>query len=47
MILPFCQKRQKIIFSRKNPVKGDISGINEKDDIHPREMVFLLKYHID
>ena len=46
-MLPFCQKRQKIIFSRKNTVKGDISGINEKGDIHPREMVFLLKYHID
>ena len=25
------------IFSRKNPPKGDISGITEKYDIHPRK----------
>ena len=37
MILPFCQKKAKIIFSRKNTLKGDISGITEKDDIHARK----------
>ena len=34
MILPFCQKKAKIIFSRKSTLKGDISGITEKDNIH-------------
>ena len=36
-------KKAKIIFSRKNPLKGGISGITEKDDIIPENMVFLLK----
>ena len=26
-----------MIFSRKNTLKDDISGITEKDDIHPRK----------
>ena len=30
-------KIEKIIFSGKNTLKGDISGITEKDDIHPRK----------
>ena len=30
-------KKAKIIFFRKNTLKDDISGITEKDDIHPRE----------
>ena len=30
-------KKAKIIFSRKNTLKGDISGIAEKDDIHSRK----------
>ena len=34
MILPFCQKKGKIIFSQRNTLKGDISGIIEKVDIH-------------
>ena len=29
--------KAKIIFSQKNTLKGDISGITEKDDIHPRK----------
>ena len=33
--LPFFQK--KMIFSRKNTPKDDISGITTKDDIHPRK----------
>ena len=28
-------KKAKIIFSRKSTLKGDISGITEKDDIYP------------
>ena len=35
-------KKAKMIFSRKSVLKDDISGIIEKDDIHPRKMVFLL-----
>ena len=31
---------------RKNKPKGDISGSTEKYDIHPRSILFLLKYHI-
>ena len=27
-------KKAKIIFSQKNTLKGDISGITKKDDIH-------------
>ena len=27
--------RARIIFARKNTLKGGISGITEKDDIHP------------
>ena len=30
--LPLCQKKAKT-----NTLKGDICGITEKDDIHPRE----------
>ena len=30
-------KKAKIIFSRKNKLKGDISDITVKDDIHPRK----------
>ena len=26
-----------MIFSQENSLKGDISGITEKDDIHPRK----------
>ena len=35
MILLFCQKKTKIIFSRKNTLKDKIFGVIEKDDIHP------------
>ena len=31
MILPFCQN------SKENTIKGDISGITEKDDIRLRK----------
>ena len=30
-------KKAKIIFYRKNVIKGDISGITKYDDIHPRK----------
>ena len=30
-------KKTKIISPRKNTIKGDISGITEKDDIHSRK----------
>ena len=30
-------KKAKMIFSQENSLKGDISGITEKDDIHPRK----------
>ena len=36
MILPFCQKSKKG-FSRNNTLEDDISGIIEKDDVHPRK----------
>ena len=36
MKLPFCQKSKNDLFP-KNARKDDISGINEKDDIHPRK----------
>ena len=36
-LLPKKAKKAKIIFSRRNILKGDISGIAEKDDIHPRK----------
>ena len=42
MILPCCQKA-KIILFRKNTPKGDISGIVEKDDIHPRKYGISVK----
>ena len=29
-----------MIFSRKNTLKDDISGIIEKDDIYPRKYIF-------
>ena len=35
VILPFCQRRTKMIFSQKNTFKDEISGIIEKDNIHP------------
>ena len=34
--LPFCQKSKDDLFPKNTP-KDDISGITEKDDIHPRE----------
>ena len=37
---------KKTKMPRKNTPKGDISGITGKDDIHPRFILFLLKYHI-
>ena len=30
-------KKSKVPLSRKNTLKGDMSGITEKDDIHPRK----------
>ena len=36
MILPFCQKKSKDDLLPKNAHKDDISGIIEKDNIHPR-----------
>ena len=36
-------KKGKIIFSRKNTLKGDISGITEKNDIHPRKYVISVE----
>ena len=36
-LLPKKAKKAKIIFSRRNILKGDISGIAEKDDIHLRK----------
>ena len=36
MKLPFCQKSKDDLFP-KNTRKDDISGITEKDDIHPRK----------
>ena len=35
MILSFCQNITLLIFSEKNSLKDNISGIIEKDDIHP------------
>ena len=35
-------KKAKMIFSRKSALKDDISGKIEKDDVHPRKLVFLL-----
>ena len=35
MILSFCQNITLLIFSEKNSLKDNISGITEKDDIHP------------
>ena len=46
MILPFCQK-SKDNFFRKNTLKVTFPVLLKKDDIHLRNMVFLLKYHID
>ena len=36
MKLPFCQKSKDDLFPKNTP-KDDISGITEKDDIHPRK----------
>ena len=36
MILPFCQKNKDNL-PRKNTLKGDVSGITEKDDMHTRK----------
>ena len=36
MKLPFCQKSKDDLFSKNTP-KDDISGITEKDNIHPRK----------
>ena len=30
-------EKTKMTLSRKNTLKGDTSGITEKDDIHPRK----------
>ena len=35
MVLTFCQKSKDNLVP-KNALKGDISGITEKDDIHCR-----------
>ena len=43
VILPAWKKTKML---RKTTPKGDISGITEKDDIHSRFILFLLKYHI-
>ena len=37
MLLPFCQKRTKMVFSKKSAFKDHISHITEKDDIHPQK----------
>ena len=45
MTLPFCQKSKDDLFS-KNTRKDDISGITEKDHIHPRkEDIGILDWH--
>ena len=36
MKLPFCQKSKDDLF-QKNTRKHDISGITEKDNIHPKK----------
>ena len=36
MILPFCQKSKDNLLP-KNILKDGISGIIEKDDVHPRK----------
>ena len=36
MKLPFCQKRTDDLFPKNTP-NNNISGITEKDDIHPRK----------
>ena len=36
MKLPFCQKSKDDLFPKNIP-KYDISGITEKDNIHPRK----------
>ena len=42
MILRFCQKSKEDPLP-KNTLKNDISGIIEKDDIHPRKYgIFFL-----
>ena len=43
--ITFLPKKAKITFSRKNTLKGGISGITKKSNIYPRK--FLLKYLID
>ena len=35
-------QKAKMIFSRKSALKDDISSKIEKDDIHPRKLLFLL-----
>ena len=42
MTLLFFQK-VKMIFSRKNALKDDISSVTEKGDIHPRIYIFSKK----
>ena len=42
--LPASGKNAKM--PQKYTPKGDISSITEKNDIHPRFILFLLKYHI-
>ena len=36
-------KKTTIIFCQKNTLIGDISGITEKDDIHPRKYGISVK----
>ena len=41
------KKNPKVIFSRKNTPKVDISGITENCDIYPIKCDIFLKCHID
>ena len=44
---PSTKKNPKVIFSRKNTPKVDISGITENCDIYPIKCDIFLKCHID
>ena len=46
MKLPFCQKSKDDLFPKNTP-KDDISGITEKDDIHPREDDIFMYFYGD
>ena len=43
MTLPSWQRKTKLLLRRKNTPKGDITGITEKDDIHPRKLIDTLE----